>query len=34
MAHIAFVRRPVVLLHGFASSPATLAFLARHVRQS
>src|SRR5262245_38827837 len=24
--------RPVVLLHGFASTPRTLAFLARHVR--
>src|SRR5215831_11019242 len=24
-------RRPVVLLHGFASTPATLAFLARYV---
>src|SRR5262245_33677063 len=26
------VARPVVLLHGFASTPRTLAFLARHVR--
>jgi pimeloyl-ACP methyl ester carboxylesterase len=26
------VSRPVVLLHGFASTPRTLAFLARHVR--
>jgi triacylglycerol lipase len=26
------LRRPVVLLHGFASTPTTLAFLARHVR--
>jgi pimeloyl-ACP methyl ester carboxylesterase len=26
--------RPVLLLHGFASSPRTLAFLARHVRRN